>query len=262
MKKTWLLISIVLLSLSIYGQAVGYQGKRFIIQAGYIPANNMAAILFQTNLEDDHYTSYEQMSTGVFENPLIFVHLPKVEAEYVVSRYGSVFLRYNPFKFTTNIEYLDDNSFEPIDLVGIETKGNMFSFGYRNYLSGNIAPLGSHFAYYLTYFKYNSAYGESKFAEDPAPEVFLEYPSFENSMVGLFGCYGVKNIFWDKLVLDFQIDGGWFFKKRDKFEYAEYEGEFSPYYIESSREPDYYGAFNTKPFFYITPSINIGYLAF
>ncbi len=260
MKKAITCILFIFISIAAYNQAVGYQGNKFILLAGYAPVNNGVAILLDYHLIDDHYSN--DFENPGAKDPILIRHVPKIEMEYVVARYASLFFRYNPFKHISNAAYYDDFSNEQVDLVGVDSKGNMFSFGYRSYLSGNIAPLGSYFGLYGTIFNYNSEFVESKFADHPLPESFLEYPSSSDKMFGLFMQYGVKNIFWDQLILDIQFDAGYFFKDTDEIKYLEEDNPFYPYFLGNPFRPDYYTVFNTRAFFFVTPSVNVGWLIF
>ena len=103
---------------------------------------------------------------------------------------------------------------------------------------------------------------DSKFADNKAPEVFLEYPSSKNHLFGLFGQIGVKNIFWDKVILDVQIDAGYFFGQGEDYYTDTNTEEFSPYVLSLTSDIMYYTVYNTKAFFFLAPSVNIGYLIF
>lgn len=243
-----------------WSQAVGYQGKKLIVELGYIPANNLTAILLDYNLADDYYSN--DIENPGARDPLIFKHLPKVEVEYVVARYGAIFLRYNPFKIISNVDYYEQSTGLTADYIGAQSKGGMLSLGYRKYTNGNLAPLGSYWGLYATSYSFENSFTESKFAESPAPESFLNYPAEKKRMLGLFGQIGVKNIFWDKVVLDVQIDGGYFFGHQYDYISVDYEDAFDPYALSSDSEIMYYTIINTRAFFYLTPSINIGYLVF
>jgi hypothetical protein len=262
MKQAILIAFIILIHGQAPGQSVGYQGKKFIVQAGYAPANNLLSVLLDYNLADEYYSN-DIENPGALD-PLIIRHVPKMEIEYVVFRYGSVFFRLNSFRHISNIYYFDESTGIQDDLVGIQTKGLMTSLGYRKYTSGNIAPLGAYYGIYGTIYRFTTAFSDSKFAESATPEPFLEYPEQENSMAGLFVQFGTKRIYWDRVVFDFQIDGGWFFKDAYSGNPINNPDQFSPYTLSISSESgiEYYSIFNTKPFFLLTPSVNLGLLVF
>jgi len=241
-------------------QVVGYQGKRFIAEIGYAPANNVTAILFNYNLADDYYSNDPDNPGG--KDPIIFRHIPKVELEYVITRYGSVFFRYNPFSITSNLEYFNDITGQSAGIVGAESKGSMVSLGYRQYRNGNIAPLGSYLGVYLTSYSFKNAFVESKYSEDPVPESFLNYTVEDDKMFGLFAEFGVKLIYWDKLVVDLQADGGYFFKNLDDYSSAGYGDSFDPYILSTDQHIVYYTATNTRAFYFLVPSVNVGFLVF
>jgi hypothetical protein len=243
-----------------FSQAVGYQGKKLIAEIGYIPANNVSAILLDYNLADDYYSN--DFENPGARDPVIFKHLLKFEIEYAAFRYGSLFFRYNPFTINSNVEYYDQATGLRVDYVSAESKGGMISLGYRKYTNGNLAPLGSYWGLYGTQYSFESRFTDSKFAEEKTPEVFLEYPSSKNHLFGLFGQIGVKNIFWDKVILDIQIDAGYFFGQGEDYYSEGGIDEFAPYDLSSSSDIMYYTVYNTKAFFFLTPSINVGYLIF
>lgn len=260
MKTLRILFLLLLVPVISFSQAVGYQGKKFIVELGYIPASNLSAILLDYNFADSYYSN--DIENPGARDPLVFKHLPKVEIEYVVARYSSIFFRYNPFKNISNIEYYDQNTGLTEDYIGAQSKGSMISLGYRKYTNGNIAPLGGYWGLYGTSYSFENSFTDSKFADHPAPESFLEYPAEKNRLLGLFGQIGVKNIFWDKVVLDVQIDAGYFFGKEEVYFEEEYGDAFSPYGLSTDADLMYYTIINTRAFFFLTPSINIGYLVF
>lgn len=260
MKTLLLIIFLSVFRIISFSQAVGYQGKKLIAEIGYIPANNVSAILLDYNLADDYYSNDPENPGG--KDPVIFKHLPKFEIEYAAFRYGSLFFRYNPFTINSNVEYYDQATGLSVDYVGAESKGGMISLGYRKYTNGNLAPLGSYWGIYGTQYSFESSFTDSKFADNKAPEVFLEYPSSKNHLFGLFGQIGVKNIYWDKVILDVQIDAGYFFGQGEDYNTYTNLDEFSPYVLSLSSDIMYYTVYNTKAFFFLAPSINIGYLIF
>lgn len=84
------LIIVLLLQSTLAAQAVGYQGKKFMLEIGYSPLTTLSAKYFKYSFDDEYYTD------SLEQEVLLFKHVPKIGIEYVIFNSGSVVLRYNP----------------------------------------------------------------------------------------------------------------------------------------------------------------------
>ena len=250
-------ITIIILLLGtapvVFSQSIGYQGKKFIAEIGYLPANTLAAKYFKYSLADDHYSDTEY--------PILVKHLPRVSIEYALFNSGSLEFKYNPFRVDCNMTYID-NQTNITDLICGETKGNMFSFGYKSYLTPTAAPLGTYFGVSATVFSFTSSFVESDFASGPAPQGFFDHTFEKDKWIGLFVSYGVQTIFWDKVTLDIALEGGYFFGDPTDYATTEPIAADDRYSLVDYYTPSYNNLINTRAYFFVVPSLNVGYLLF
>ncbi len=254
MKNRFLIIaSFLLLQSAMFAQAIGYQGKKFMAELGYSPVSNLSAKYFSYGLADDYYDDAN--------DPILFKHLIKVNLEYTVFNSGSLVFRYNPFNYTSNINYYSTAT-DITDLVGIESKGNMFAFGYKSYTTPTAAPLGKYFGFYVTRYSYSTALVQSEFSRNSVPEPLANFKWDKVSSIGLSVSYGVKTIFYDKLTMDISLEAGYFFDNAVSsvnFDNALLGAE---YQFVSDAYPQQTTLINTRAFFFAVPTIAFGYLAF
>ncbi|MFI5172778.1 MAG: hypothetical protein ACHQFW_10325 [Chitinophagales bacterium] len=262
MKKLFCFIFIlVIFSNAVFTQAVGYQGKKFMVEIGYSPASNLAARYTNYMLEDDYYGP-EDPFLSKEKDPILFKHIPKLNIEYVIFNSGSIVLRYNPFAITSNVFYFDSFTNER-DLVGVRSHGHMFSIGYKSYTSATAAPLGGYFGVYGTIYSFNTEFTDSKYGVNLMPGEFGNFVFEKTSLPGLSVSYGVKNIFWDKMTLDISLEAGYFFKDVGEYILAEELDLGDQYYLQNEFvNPIYNSVYNTRAFFFAVPTVSIGYLAF
>jgi len=256
MRKLLLVIIVVVsLTLSVNAQAIGYQGKKFMIEVGYSPASNLSSRYFNSRLSDDYFNN------DSLSDPLIFKHIPKIGIEYVIFNSGSLVIRYNPWKYTSNMEYVNNLGSE-IGYVGNQIKGGMLTLGYKSYITATPAPLGTYFGFFATLFNFKTTFVDSEYDENPTPTEFIEFGTESGSSVGVFAVLGTKNILWDQVTLDFCLEGGVFLKGSVN-ESALNAGEFgNGYSLTSSSSPQYTSLSNTGTFFFVVPTISVGWLIF
>ncbi len=248
-------IIVFILQSNLSAQAVGYQGKKFMLEIGYSPLTTLSAKYFKYSFDDEYYTD------SLEQEVLLFKHVPKIGIEYVIFNSGSVVLRYNPWKLTTTQSYYD-NVNDEVHLMGAESKGSMITFGYKSYITATPAPLGSYYGIYVTDYIFNIAYTDSEFDKTPVPDEFKNFELAKESAIGLFGVLGFKNILWDQFTLDVSLEGGLFFQNTvDPITYT--GDEFGPQYSPLSYEsPHRANIINTNVFFLVSPTISVGWLAF
>ncbi len=237
-------------------QSVGYQGKKFMVELGYSPLSNLATKYFDIPLTDDYY-----INDGVENDPLLFKHIIKLNVEYIIFNSGSIVLRYNPFNYTSNINYLAVED-DVIDLVGAESKGNMFSFGYKTYTTATPAPLGSYFGFYITNYSFNTQLVKSEFSRNNIPDDLANYKWDKSSTLGFSVSYGAKTIFWDKVTMDISLEAGYFLDNEHTNSSFNNELLGGEYEILSSSYPQGNTIKNTRTFFFAVPTVSFGYLAF
>ncbi len=257
MKKLLLIIFIVFNTIiSADAQAIGYQGKKFMIEVGYSPASNLSARYFSYRLNDDYYTNIDSA-----KDPLIFKHIPKIGIEYVIFNSGSIVIRYNPWKYTSNMEYFDNDALS-YGYVGNQIKGGMLTLGYKSYITATPAPLGSYFGVFATLFNFKTTFVDSEFDENLTPQEFADFGVESGSSVGVFAVLGSKNILWDQVTLDFCLEGG-VFLKNGVDQSPLISGEFGERYsLTSGSSPQYNSLSNTGTFFFVVPTISVGWLVF
>lgn len=256
MKKIF--ITLLILAIggpSVHAQAIGYQGKKFMIEAGYSPASNLTARYFKFRLDDDYYESNDS------NDPLIFKHIPKIGIEYVIFNSGSLVLRFNPWKYTTNFAY-NDNVEDKIDYIGLQEKGSMVTLGYKSYITVTPAPLGSYFGVFATLYNYNTSYVESKYGSAPPPDEFTSTAKEAGSSLGLSLVLGAKNIYWDKMTLDFCLEGGIFLKGSIEQSGLPADTFGERYNLTTDINPQYSSLSNTGAFFFVVPTLSVGWLLF
>lgn len=256
MKKLITLVILITIAHTFtYGQAVGYQGKKFMVELGYSPVTTLSARYFDYSFDDAYYTDEKDGEV------ILFKHVPKISIEYVIFNSGSLILRYNPWRLTTNVEYLVAAT-EEVHLVGAQSKGNMISIGYKSYITATPAPLGSYYGIFITNYGFDMSYVDSEFDNVAAPKEITEFDLDKQSAIGLFGLLGFKNILWDKYTLDVSLEGGLFLSNTVENQTFT-GGEFSDAYTMLDFEsPHQSNIINTNCFFLVVPTISFGLLAF
>lgn len=266
MKNLIIFNILFLISFQLFSQAVGYQGKKFMIEFGYSPSNNLTSKSLGFLLADDYYNSYD--AHGYYteypldeKDPLVFNHNFKLSMEYVIFKRGSLFVSANPVNITSNFYYRDNlayDSFEPIALVAGKSKGYMLNAGFKAFLSATPAPLGPYAGVILSYYSFTTELTESEFSNEPIPEEIIGYTTDKYGTTGGFVILGSKSIFWDKMTFDFMLQAGIYASTfADVYEYnfpdSQYSFEF---------DPNDYTLRNTTIFFTVSPTLSIGYLLF
>ncbi len=234
-------------------QSVGYQGKKFMVELGYSPLSNLSAKYFSYNLADDYYTEENQ--------PIMFKHIIKLNVEYALFNSGSFVLRYNPFNYTSNINYYSVND-DLTDLIGVESKGHMFSLGYKTYTTATPAPLGTYFGFYVTRYGFSTELVQSEFSRNNVPDELANYQWEESSTMGISVSYGVKTIFWDKVTMDISLEAGYFLDNSHTSSSFDNELLGGDYEISSSLYPQGNTIKNARAFFFAVPTVSFGFLAF
>ncbi|HMU68366.1 MAG TPA: hypothetical protein PK511_04995 [Chitinophagales bacterium] len=233
-------------------QAVGYQGKKFIVEAGFSPATNLLL----------RYLDYSMVNDAIPEGeraPTEFKIIPRVSFEAVIFNSGSFFVRANPYNYSSTLSYLDKN-YDEVHLMQLDTKGFMFSIGYKSYNTPTPAPLGSYWGFNVTRYNFNSSYENSPDDSQGLPNEISDYLIAESGCWGLFVSYGAKNIFWDKMTLDISLEGGYFFNNPEvglTMDDNAFGNDFEPIHLEY---PQSINLTNTRAFFFIMPTIQLGYL--
>lgn len=234
-------------------QSVGYQGKKFMAELGYSPLTNIASKYFSYALADDHYADGN--------DPLLFKHVVKVSVEYTLFNSGSFVVRYNPFNYTSNINYYSVND-DLTDLVGVESKGHMISLGYKMYTTATPAPLGTYFGLYFTRYSFSTELVQSEFSRNKVPEELANYQWDQSTTMGISLSYGVKTIFWDKVTMDISLEAGYFLDNTHTNSSFDNELLGGDYQISSSTYPQGNTIKNARAFFFAVPTVAFGYLAF
>lgn len=253
MKKLYITICVLICTCQmLQAQAVGYQGKKFMIEAGFSPASNLLL----------RYLDYNMINDGIPEGeiaPMEFKIIPRIGFETVVFNSGSFFVRVNPFNYSSTLSYFD-NIYDETHLLQLDTKGFMFSLGYKSYNTPTPAPLGTYWGFNLTRYNFNSSFEKSPDDQQAIPDLIANKLISESGSWGIFVSYGSKFIYWDKMTLDISLEGGYFFdtpEGKDPYPEDSFGEDFT-------YNPEYYpqtvNLINTRAFFFVMPTLQVGYL--
>ncbi len=201
MRKTILTIIIASATLILNAQTVGYQGKRFMVSAGFSVFTNSLAIFGSTN----YYDELAQSEEPVFASAI----RPRFAIEGVASNNVSVFLKYAPTKFNVHSVYSDLAGFN-LTSMDIQGKGGLVGIGFNYYPQATAAPLGYFYGASIFNYAIKSSFVEGS---TPLPDEIANYALESASTFGLGAQLGTRKIFWDKVTFEVLVEASYLLNK-------------------------------------------------
>lgn len=251
MKSICTIAIAVLLSTGAWAQPIGYQGKTFIISAGLGLGSNLPYYSGYVPFTDDSTPPGEDI--GIVVKPI-----PHVQIEYTIFDATSILVRWQsmPLEVNANL-YAEDETF--YTLTRISAKGNMFGLGYKSYFTQTPAPLSNYFS--IMAFMYPS---QIEITEHPDYAGINPFPtSLQNTTFdkvtnyGLSLGFGIQDIFFDKLTVDYAIELAYIFKNFDESTHT-----FDDLHYEGYNNPNAFTYENARTLLFASPMIHVGYLLF
>lgn len=256
MKNILLIITCACLCVQASAQAIGYQGKTFVVSGGLSIGSNISAVTgLSLNYTDD-------MVPETQDFPIKLKPFPQLQIEYVVVDNASIILRWQPLSLDVNAALYDENELRKSTAV-FSSKGNIFSIGAKGYFTDTPAPLSNYFS--LMAFVYTSNLSVSThptFADDyPMPDVVLNESFQSNPCLGITLGFGMQDIFYDRLCVDYGIELSYILANPESsFSYTSVDG--NGYHFDEGRYPSTFTTYNARTFMMATPMIHVGYLLF